>query len=37
MKTNAYIAGVGMTHFGKHMELGLKALGSQSVEAALNS
>jgi len=35
MKTNAYIAGVGMTHFGKHMELGLKALGSQAVEAAL--
>ena len=32
MKTNAIIAGVGMTHFGKHLELGLKALGAKAVE-----
>ena len=35
MKTNAIIAGVGMTHFGKHMELGLKALGAKAIELAL--
>jgi len=35
VKTNAIIAGVGMTHFGKHMELGLKALGAKAVELAL--
>ena len=36
MKFNAYIAGVGMTHFGKHMEAGLKALGGEAVRAALD-
>jgi acetyl-CoA acetyltransferase len=36
VKTNAIIAGVGMTHFGKHMELGLKALGAAAVKAALD-
>jgi acetyl-CoA acetyltransferase len=35
VKTNAIIAGVGMTHFGKHMELGLKALGAHAIELAL--
>lgn len=36
MKQNAYIAGVGMTHFGKHMERGLKDLGSEAIQAALD-
>lgn len=35
MKLNAYVAGVGMTRFGKHMETGLKALGGEAVQAAL--
>ncbi|RMF22258.1 MAG: thiolase family protein, partial [Deltaproteobacteria bacterium] len=35
MKLKAIVAGVGMTRFGKHMETGLKALGAQAVEAAL--
>ncbi len=35
MRFNAIIAGVGMTHFGKHMETGLKALGAEAVQAAL--
>ena len=35
MRFNAVIAGVGMTHFGKHLDTGLKALGAQAVEAAL--
>jgi acetyl-CoA acetyltransferase len=35
MRLNAYIAGVGMTHFGKHMDTGLKALGAEAVRAAL--
>lgn len=30
----AVIAGVGMTHFGKHLESGLKALGGEAVRAA---
>jgi acetyl-CoA acetyltransferase len=32
---NATVAGVGMIRFGKHMETGLKALGAEAVEAAL--
>ncbi|MEN8183101.1 MAG: thiolase family protein [Myxococcota bacterium] len=32
---DATIAGVGMTRFGKHMETGLKALGAEAVQAAL--
>jgi acetyl-CoA acetyltransferase len=32
---NAIVAGVGMTHFGKHLETGLKALGAEAVRAAL--
>lgn len=35
MKLDAYIAGVGMTHFGKHLETGLKALGGEAITAAL--
>jgi acetyl-CoA acetyltransferase len=35
MKLNAIVAGVGMTPFGKHMDLGLKAIGAQAVEQAL--
>ncbi len=35
MKTNAYITGVGMTHFGKHMETGLKALGGDAIVQAI--
>jgi len=35
MKFNAYLAGVGMTRFGKHMDEGLKAIGAQAVNAAL--
>ncbi|HEC10222.1 MAG TPA: thiolase family protein [Acidimicrobiales bacterium] len=35
MKTNAIVAGVGMTTFGKHLDEGLKAIGGQAVRAAL--
>jgi acetyl-CoA acetyltransferase len=35
MKMNAYIIGVGMTHFGKHLELGLKALGGAAASEAI--
>jgi len=35
MKFNAYVAGVGMTHFGKYLDTGLKALGADAVKAAL--
>jgi acetyl-CoA acetyltransferase len=35
MQLNAIVAGVGMTHFGKHLETGLKALGAEAVQAAL--
>ena len=35
MRMNAIVAGVGMTRFGKHMETGLKALGAEAVQAAL--
>ena len=36
MKFNAYVAGVGMTHFGKYLDTGLKALGADAVKAALD-
>ena len=36
MRFRAAIAGVGMTHFGKHLELGLKAIGAEAVRAALD-
>jgi len=35
MRLNAVVAGVGMTHFGKHMDTGLKALGAEAVKRAL--
>jgi acetyl-CoA acetyltransferase len=35
MRMNAFVAGVGMTRFGKHLETGLKALGAEAVRAAL--
>lgn len=35
MKLNAFIAGVGMTQFGKHLDLGLKAIGGKAVEDAI--
>ncbi len=35
MKQNAYIAGVGMTRFGKHLDRGLKSLTVEAVEMAL--
>jgi len=34
VKTDAVIAGVGMTTFAKHLETGLKALGAEAVQAA---
>jgi len=35
MKMNAYIAGVGMTRFGKHMETSLKALAGEAIGEAI--
>jgi acetyl-CoA acetyltransferase len=35
MRMQAFIAGVGMTHFGKHLELGLKSLGAEAVKQAV--
>ena len=35
MKQNAYIAGVGMTRFGKHTDRGLKSLAGEAITAAL--
>jgi acetyl-CoA acetyltransferase len=35
MKMNAYVAGVGMTQFGKHLERGLKSLAGEAIHAAL--
>ncbi len=35
VKTNAYIAGVGMTSFGKFLDQGLKSIGAAAVEAAI--
>ncbi|MBI5505409.1 MAG: thiolase family protein [Deltaproteobacteria bacterium] len=35
MKQNAIVAGVGMTHFGKHLDIGLKAIGAEAVQAAV--
>ena len=36
MKMNAYIAGVGMTRFGRMMDRGLKSIGGEAVEAAIS-
>ena len=35
MKMNAYVAGVGMTRFSRMMDRGLKAIGGEAIEAAL--
>lgn len=35
MKVNAIVAGVGMTRFGKHLDRGLKSLGGEAIQAAL--
>ncbi|HZP41178.1 MAG TPA: thiolase family protein [Candidatus Binatia bacterium] len=35
MRTDAVLAGVGMTRFGRHLETGLKALGAEAVREAL--
>lgn len=35
MKQNAYVAGVAMTHFGKHLDRNLKSLASEAVTGAL--
>jgi acetyl-CoA acetyltransferase len=35
MKMNAYVAGVGMTGFGRMMDRGLKSIGAEAIEAAL--
>lgn len=35
MKQNAYVAGVGMTVFGKHVDRGLKSLAAEAISAAL--
>ena len=36
MKQNAYIAGVGMTQFGKHLDRSLKSLASEAITIALD-
>ncbi len=36
MKMDAVVAGVGMTRFGKFLERGLKSLGTEAVQAALD-
>ncbi|RLA47512.1 MAG: thiolase family protein [Gammaproteobacteria bacterium] len=35
MKQNAFIAGIGMTRFGKHLDRGLKSLAGEAITAAL--
>jgi acetyl-CoA acetyltransferase len=35
MKMNAYVAGVGMTHFGRHLDRTLKSLAAEAITAAL--
>jgi len=36
MKTNAYLTGLGMTHFGKHIDTGLKAIGGEAIRQAID-
>lgn len=36
MKMNAYVAGVGMTRFGRFLDRGLKSLATEAITAALN-
>ena len=35
MQMNAYIAGVGMTRFGKHLDITLKSLAGEAISEAL--
>ncbi len=35
MKMNAYVAGVGMTRFGKMMDRGMKSIAAEAIQAAL--
>ena len=35
MKQNAYIAGIGMTKFGKHLDRGLKSLAGEAINDAV--
>ncbi len=35
MKMNAYVAGVGMTRFGKHLDITLKVLAGEAIREAL--
>ena len=35
MKMNAYVAGVGMTRFGRHLDRTLKSLAGEAIRAAL--
>ena len=35
MKTNAFITGLGMTRFGKHIETGMKAIGGEAIRQAI--
>src|SRR3990167_7556921 len=35
MKMNAYVAGVGMTSFGRMMDRGMKSTGGEAIEAAI--
>jgi len=35
MKMNAYVAGVAMTHFGKHLDTTLKGLAGEAIKAAV--
>lgn len=35
MKMNAYIGGIGMTQFGKHLDRGLKSLAGEAIHAAI--
>ena len=35
MKQNAYVLGVGMTPFGKHLDKGLKELAIEAIDGAL--
>jgi acetyl-CoA acetyltransferase len=36
MKTRAYVAGVGMTGFGRHLDRGMKSIGAECIEAAIS-
>jgi acetyl-CoA acetyltransferase len=36
MRLNAFVVGAGMTRFGKHLDRGLKSLGAEAIQAALD-